>query len=503
MKPQLIVGPPGTGKTTSLLRIVELFLMQGTSASNICFVAFTRKAANEARDRAMEKFGLTPDEIPWFRTLHSLAFKQLGMRREHIMGLPDYFEIANKLGLYITMKGVNEDGTISGLSKGDRLFFMESMARATMTDLRTYWEASVTQEDINWYELKQVGDSIRRYKEAKGKYDFTDIIELFVKQGDIPKVNYLIVDEAQDLTAMQWLAVEAISKNAKETYIAGDDDQAIFRWAGADVDKFIKLDANVEVLPQSWRVPAVIQNVANKVINRVSNRISKDWKPAIDKKGSVSYVGDVSSIDMSKGTWYLLARNVYLLEQYVEYCKRQGYVYESITEVKLKARILRAIKLWEALRRGEKITVPSAIEVYEFLGSRTGVEYGKKKVLEREDETSMVSIQDLQDKFGLLTTEIWHQALDRIPSDQRSYLVAALKRGESLNHEARIKINTIHGVKGGEADNVVLITDMAARTFKEYELNEDDEHRVWYVGITRAKENLYVIHPSTGNAYDL
>ena len=67
-----IFGPPGTGKTTTLLNMVDEALENGTSPHRIAFLAFTRKAANEAKERAAERFGLDPKkDLVHFRTLRS------------------------------------------------------------------------------------------------------------------------------------------------------------------------------------------------------------------------------------------------------------------------------------------------------------------------------------------------------------------------------------------------------------------------------------------------
>ena len=66
--------------------------------------------------------------------------------------------------------------------------------------------------------------------------------------------------------------------------------------------------------------------------------------------------------------------------------------------------------------------------------------------------------------------------------------------GEDLDKPARIYISTIHAAKGGEEDNVILCLDMGRKiikSIKESEEYSDEENRVWYVGITRAKNNLY------------
>ena len=67
-----IFGPPGTGKTTQLINIVQKELDSGTKPESIAFVSFSRKAAEEARTRAAEKLGMDVGQMVWFRTLHSL-----------------------------------------------------------------------------------------------------------------------------------------------------------------------------------------------------------------------------------------------------------------------------------------------------------------------------------------------------------------------------------------------------------------------------------------------
>lgn len=80
-------------------------------------------------------------------------------------------------------------------------------------------------------------------------------------------------------------------------------------------------------------------------------------------------------------------------------------------------------------------------------------------------------------------------------------MLKALRRGEKLTSDPRVKLSTIHGSKGGEATHVVLVTDMAARTYREYENNPEDEARVWYVASTRAKERLSIVAPSSKMHY--
>jgi len=99
---------------------------------------------------------------------------------------------------------------------------------------------------------------LERFKKEKNLKDFTDLLEDFIEKEIPSSFEVLFIDEAQDLSLLQWEMVRHLWKYAKKTYIAGDDDQAIFKWAGADVDHFIALKEEVndiKVLDQSYRIP--------------------------------------------------------------------------------------------------------------------------------------------------------------------------------------------------------------------------------------------------------
>ena len=78
-----------------------------------------------------------------------------------------------------------------------------------------------------------------------------------------------------------------------------------------------------------------------------------------------------------------------------------------------------------------------------------------------------------------------------------------IRSGENLDNNPRISISTIHGVKGNERENVVVITDLANAAFIDYDKNPDDTHRLFYVACTRTEKNLYIIEPQTKKAYNL
>ena len=108
---------------------------------------------------------------------------------------------------------------------------------------------------------------------------------------------------------------------------------------------------------------------------------------------------------------------------------------------------------------------------------------------------SSYDIATLKQSYGLKTDNVWFEAFDDAPRRDVDYLRKMRSNGEKLNEAPRITLSTIHGAKGGEAQNVVLLTDLSENTMKAYEKNADDENRLFYVGATRTKEHLHVISP--------
>ena len=134
---QIILGPPGTGKTSTLLGLLEEELDRGTCPEDIGFFTFTKQAVQEGKSRAMSRFGITNNQLPFFRTLHSLCFFQLGLSKDSVMGARDLNDLNQKLNLRLTGSISSDDGHVSGISKDDRLMFIENLARMRQVSLET------------------------------------------------------------------------------------------------------------------------------------------------------------------------------------------------------------------------------------------------------------------------------------------------------------------------------------------------------------------------------
>ena len=104
------------------------------------------------------------------------------------------------------------------------------------------------------------------------------------------------------------------------------------------------------------------------------------------------------------------------------------------------------------------------------------------------------NLEKLKD-YGLKTNDVWYEAFDDLNFRIKNYVRSMRRNGENLKDKPRIKLSTIHSAKGGEEDNVVLLTDLTHNTNKSYRKNPDDETRLFYVGATRTKNNLHIIRP--------
>lgn len=499
----IILGPPGTGKTTRLLNLVEQNLEKGVSPERIGYFSFTRKAAQEAVLRAVVRFGMSEKELPYFRTLHSLAYQMIGAGKSSIMTHKDYAEAADWLKLPGFVEVMSQqDGPFVDFGFGDRFLETINMARITRKSLRDVYNNSSVSLKTDWSRMDYVDRGMRQFKKDKQLYDYTDLIEMFISRGLSPNLDVLFLDEAQDLSALQWLMVRQIIQKSKQVYIAGDDDQAIYRWAGADVNHFIGLKGNVEVLGQSYRIPLSHHAISQRLIQKVSNRRQKVFLPR-DEEGSVTWHRHSEEVDMTKGKWLLLARTKKGTDQIEEEVRQRGLLYHYENGRTIKSDIIKAVTGWETLRAGKVLPCIEVKNIYRYMVLGEDVDRGHK-TLPGVPENAMMDIQTLQMSHGLLHTRPWDKTLGKVSEDDRRYLRSCLRSG-SFDDQSRITISTIHGAKGSECDNVMLLTDSIRQNSSKFRGNydEEDEFRVFYVGLTRGKNSLHLVHPMMSKGFSI
>ena len=459
-----IFGAPGCGKTTYLIEVLKEVL-QHHDPNEIAFVSFTRKGSYEGRDRAMEMFGFNEEDFPYFRTIHSLAFRDLGVSRSEMLGKREYKEFSNAMGLnllgYYTSEFLHND---------DKYLFYLSMEKNNPK------VALSMLDELNYPKLMGIKAGYSKYKTAKAMLDFDDLVTEFIQRNVPLPVEVAIIDEAQDLTSLQWEFCRVAFRDCQAVYIAGDDDQAIYEWSGADVDQFIKTArrSNMKVLDKSYRLRSNILEVSKRLSQKISNRIDKVFDP-VDVGGTVQYHNRLEDVTInSEESYYFLSRNNYYLSSFKEHIMKTGSMFRYKGAPSIDPAKIKAIREYEHARQHNP-------------GQLRDIVVNKR-------------IKHLLRKDWVLGA-VWYEAFE-MTITENLYYRDFFKNKTDIN-KCSIDVSTIHGVKGGEADNVVLKLDLTKNVYANLVQGRmDEELRCLYVAMTRAKKNLHIIYPESKFGYD-
>jgi len=502
-----IFGPPGTGKTTKLLNRVERYLERGIKPYEIAYFSFTRKAVKEAIDRFQFKFPfIQREELANVRTIHSFC-------RQRFREIPV----------------MDDDGDIKEFETGMGNVSLEFDDSYTDIRIRKNWSLRILdkarnmcidpelvyrRERVKKVSLEKFRNTIRSYEEFKVQHrvDFTDMVQKYIDEAEPPKFKLLIIDEAQDLTPLQWKFVYKLAEVAERVYIAGDDDQAIYEWNGALVRLFQDFPGRKVVLKYSHRFNKQILNFAKLIRSKIKNSEEKDFNCGVGE-GNVVLFKSFTEIPFNAfpGKWYILARVRECVQELREEALKMGLYFENVKGKKsFDIYQYKAIQIWNKLMRQEKIKKDEAVLCYEYIQE---IARGYRKLDSKSwlaiDPDYQMDFETLQVAGGLETTkkrEPWYDAFNRSFTDnQKRYFFKMEQLKIDLNTKANIIIDTIHQVKGGEADNVVLYaktnwpSDYDGKNLEA----KSNEARVWYTGASRPKKNLIILGTSHKYSFPL
>ena len=449
----------------------------------LAFVTFTRKGAEEGLRRVCSKLMFEPEDLPYFRTLHSLTFHALNLKGTQMFGRLDQRKFNKEFGYNVNRCEV-DTGKVAPTRDSLYLDFYDMERSGALTSKQ------LAEADIEKAYYNQIVRNYEAYKAREEKVDFFDCLIKYVENGEALPVKVAMIDEAQDITALQWKVIDKAFRKAEKIIIAGDDKQSIYAYSGARPDFLIQLSKQfpVEHLSKSYRIPYSVYKLSVAITNFIGEKTEQKAEPRMENgEGMIMQLNGLERIlnfldescikdDPDKTAWYILARNNCFLEEPKKVLEEALIPYWTAEGFFMGGEIMKRLKDYENFKM-------------------EGYRDPKKK-------------EDFQRKFGI---EDFTQPFTEtnLFTEGRKWVYASyiekygLKKLEEMcKWNPQVLVSTIHHVKGGECQNCAIMLDTTRKTKGNVFENIDEELRILYVGVTRAKENLFLIDSKNGEGYD-
>jgi DNA helicase-2/ATP-dependent DNA helicase PcrA len=565
-----LFGGPGSGKTTALLDRVEQLLAENDDVDvrDVLVVSYTRAAAAEIRERLAERLDTTPRSLRGnVSTMHAKAYDLLNLSRGDVVGESDKEEFCEEFGIEFEdeYEGSRRRSARS-TTLGNKVIATSQWLQRTCRDVDDWYDVPFKWDDEEVRLPPEIDDNAqtgnkytptwpsdddrldipeairawRKYKGDHGLVGFADMLERVSQRSLLPSVDYLVIDEFQDITTLQYRVYEEWRPHMERVLIAGDDDQVVYAWQGADPD--LLLDEAVDddvVLPNSYRLPSQILDVVNREVSHIDKRQEKDLEPR-KEGGTVEAVKRPSMLDLVRnvratveddpeGTVMILFRARYQMFQFIDEFIDEGIPFGCLTDQRMWTdRLAQYVEAIEALDSEEPVDGLQARRLADMLADSafgTGERDDFFDELDaREEAAGVDDVADLEldpDTIREYVPFVPDPAsaadmLRKVTNFQERTVDAYFGGGYEGMDRDRVRVGTIHSAKGREADHVFVATDLTEKVVEQMAATveqtgqevpggeftkhtspvptmTDNERRVFYVGMSRARERLVVL----------
>ncbi|MBM4022318.1 MAG: ATP-dependent helicase [Planctomycetes bacterium] len=529
-----LIGAAGSGKTTELLRIMEAALPKlGGDPLRLGFASFTRAARAEAVGRAAAAWNVSPSMLDgegWFRTVHSTAKRCLGIAPGQLIGnsTKDNEWISNALGVKVSTS-IDEDTGQQKFVGGPEGAALTCWQRARNTlqplDEVVRRMRRLDDEVPDFAAVVRIAERYEMAKRVEDRLDFCDLLLRFTgfrvsplegigqgePEGELPNVNAWIFDEQQDASPLLDAACKRLvtAESVQWVYVAGDPFQSVFGFAGSSAECFLGWPADKErIMPKSYRCPAPILALGERCLRRMHRGYFDRKVAPADHEGQIheSEVDPPVMRARPDEDWLFIARTNYEAARLYATLHAAGKPARWVKQpdgVSVRGQGLAALY---ALEKGQHVSGGEWARAIDLLPTNDNT---KASMLDRgvkthwgknhADEWDVIFQNDLQ-QVGATETLV-----ERIRSGKWCGLINhgeewrrhAERWGPGLASNSRIRVGTVHSVKGMEADNVALLTTIGKRVEQgrdDCQEQHDEECRIAYVAVTRARRNLYIVN---------
>ncbi len=276
--PVLIIAGAGSGKTRMLTYRIAHMLEEGINGDGILALTFTNKAAKEMAERINEVTGKKAEKIT-ATTFHSFG---LGLLKKYI----HYLGYSNDFSLYDTNDNLS-------LIKGAVMAKGYELSSFSAPSLQAHFSSFKTEREIlpeKGSAIREIYDEFLLTQKAYNIVDFDDLLVLPIKiLNENPLIlervqnryRYIMVDEFQDTSLVQYKLVSMIAKKYRNIAVVGDDDQSIYSWRGANYRNIMMFEEDFPErkefrLERNYRSSGNILTAANALI--AHNKVRKEKK---------------------------------------------------------------------------------------------------------------------------------------------------------------------------------------------------------------------------------
>ncbi len=612
--PTITLAAAGTGKTATIIhRIAKAYRVDGITLDAIFATTFTRKAANEMTEREQKLIDAAPEYMGTFHRNSLLLIKKYPMLvevhgynpaielidatdRDHLLS-----ELLKPFDALLKKLSISKNNAKKWMREG-----IDSLKGRGLYPI-DYHNAPAKVHPENILELTEKFDQLpadlayevfRGYQEEEKKMsllDYNDVMALpvFAMRDESigarvsSQFELVVVDEFQDCSALQFEMAEQLSSGGKNLYLVGDEDQLIYGWRDASLQKVMDFydhpDYNVCYLEENYRSNAHIINLAVPVItqNKMrSQKVMKAIKPEgkkvihiqpYDTDQEAEYiVGKIKRL-IKKGTMpseiaIIYRTNSYstrieaeLVKRRIDYDVVKAYNFFEYREIKNGVAYLRLAldqsnemsfrriinwpkrkngevmvkklaafahrnhcSLFEALKRQENLSPPNRkfVTLIETLSSMIKQDVPVKRLMDsflRGLDMEMVLFEEhgiQEGEVRLERVKKLSMIIDVLKEEYDSYEETMTMLNDEMAHinkepkERKVQLMTIHGSKGLEFEHVFIVGAVngmmpslhgepeAIDKHEQYKnTNIEEERRLFYVAITRAKDRLMISSP--------